>query len=117
VEQHQQAHPLLRGALVIGNGLVQPDLLVELRQPLHEPEAKALLETLWPEIEESNSIVSGPGRIARDKAVRLNRGMDAEERQKATLSEMNKDLGPLFHELAYFQTEPESPRLGLGQDE
>ncbi|KAI0384999.1 acetyl-CoA synthetase-like protein [Hypomontagnella monticulosa] len=61
LEMDIQGHPSLKGALVIGNGRVQPALIVEPKEP---PDATdQLLEDLWPSIEKSNSLVPGQGRI------------------------------------------------------
>lgn len=70
LEQHVQGHPAVKGALVIGNGRIQPALLVEPRETLLEAAERAdYLEMLWPRIKESNAYVPGQGRITQDKVV------------------------------------------------
>ncbi|KAI8958393.1 acetyl-CoA synthetase-like protein [Daldinia sp. FL1419] len=65
LEQRIQGHPLIKGAIVVGNGRTQPALLME---PRTHPDVD-LVEMLWPLINESNTYVPGQGRIARDKVI------------------------------------------------
>ncbi|XXH01320.1 hypothetical protein Hte_007678 [Hypoxylon texense] len=68
LEQYVQGHPAVKGALVVGNGRIQPALLVEPREPLlDESERRNFLKMLWPRIKESNAYVPGQGRITQDK--------------------------------------------------
>ncbi|KAK2603059.1 hypothetical protein N8I77_009543 [Diaporthe amygdali] len=65
LEQHIQADASLKGVLLTGNGRTQPALIVEPRDALDEPGRAQLLEKLWQRVEEANSHVAGPGRVAR----------------------------------------------------
>ncbi|TGO62823.1 hypothetical protein BCON_0017g00660 [Botryotinia convoluta] len=58
-----QGHPLLAGALVIGNGRVRATLLLEPKPQVQGRERKSLIETLWPCVEEANALAPGHGRI------------------------------------------------------
>lgn len=58
-------HPLLSGALVVGQGRFQPILLLEPKPELSN--AKNLAEKIWPLVEEANLLVPGQGRITRSK--------------------------------------------------
>ncbi|KAI9645908.1 hypothetical protein NHQ30_005345 [Ciborinia camelliae] len=58
-----QGHPLLAGALVIGNGKIRASLLLEPKPHVQGDEKGSLIKTLWPRIEEANTLVPGHGRI------------------------------------------------------
>lgn len=58
------AHPLVNGALIIGQGRPQPCLILELKEP-HET-LKHLVQTVWPTVEKANAQAPGQGRITRD---------------------------------------------------
>jgi hypothetical protein len=66
LELEIQAHPELKGALVIGNGMAQAAILVEPNADHVDP---TLPDRLWPLIEKSNSLVPGQGRISRAKII------------------------------------------------
>ena len=58
-----QAHPSLKGALMIGNGRNQAALLVEPQQPLTDEASRSqLLDDIWPLVDKSNSLVPGQVR-------------------------------------------------------
>ncbi|KAI0837983.1 acetyl-CoA synthetase-like protein [Hypoxylon sp. FL0890] len=70
LEMKIQSHPLLKGALVTGNGRTQTALIIEPKDPLgDEEERSGLLKQLWPFVEESNSLASGQGRIYSGKVI------------------------------------------------
>lgn len=69
LEQLVQADASLKGVLLTGNGRTQPVLLVEPKEVLDESGRAQLLEQLWARIEEANSNVAGPGRVARGMAI------------------------------------------------
>lgn len=69
LEQLVQADASLKGVLLTGNGRAQPVLIVEPRDALDKPGRAQLLEKLWPRIEEANSLVAGPGRVARGMVI------------------------------------------------
>ena len=64
-----QEHPLLAGALVIGQGRVGASLLIEAKQPVQGDERTFLVDRIWPFVEEANSLVPGHGRISRSNIV------------------------------------------------
>ncbi|WKT39965.1 AMP-dependent synthetase/ligase [Fusarium oxysporum f. sp. vasinfectum] len=60
-------HPLVKSALVVGQGMFQAALIIEPIaevQPRDEAETKALLEKIWPAIEKANAETVAHGRIA-----------------------------------------------------
>ncbi|KAL8982154.1 MAG: hypothetical protein Q9177_005357 [Variospora cf. flavescens] len=63
METKLSGHPLLSGALVRGQGRVQPALLVETKE--ESTDQSAFLERLWPAVEEANALVPGHARIIR----------------------------------------------------
>lgn len=64
-----QGHPLLSGALVIGQGRVKASLLVEAKTSVESRERESLVDTIWPQVEEANSLVPGHGRISRSNVI------------------------------------------------
>ncbi|KAF5628836.1 nonribosomal peptide synthetase [Fusarium sp. NRRL 52700] len=60
-------HPLVKSALVVGQGMFQAALIIEPvaeAQPRDEAETKALLDKIWPTIEKANAETVAHGRIA-----------------------------------------------------
>ncbi|RBR03142.1 hypothetical protein FVER53590_00238 [Fusarium verticillioides] len=60
-------HPLVKSALVVGQGMFQAALIIEPiaeAQPKDDTEAKALLDKIWPTIEKANAETVAHGRIA-----------------------------------------------------
>ncbi|ROV93376.1 hypothetical protein VMCG_08404 [Cytospora schulzeri] len=58
------AHPLVNGALIVGQGHPQPCLILEPKDP-HQT-LESLIEVVWPTIEKANSGAPGQARITRD---------------------------------------------------
>lgn len=58
------AHPLVNGALIIGQGHPQPCLILEPKD--QEQTLESLVEAVWPTIEKANSQAPGQGRVTRD---------------------------------------------------
>lgn len=63
-EVHISAHPLINGALVIGQGYPQPSLILEPKDSSQTLET--LVGAVWSAIEEANSQAPGQARITRD---------------------------------------------------
>ncbi|KAF4122906.1 Acyl-CoA synthetase (AMP-forming)/AMP-acid ligase II [Geosmithia morbida] len=58
------SHPLLKGALVIGQGQFQSSLLVEPAEyPVTEAEKETLISEIWPRVEQANAIAPSHARI------------------------------------------------------
>ncbi|KAL1852805.1 putative NRPS-like protein biosynthetic cluster [Diaporthe australafricana] len=58
------AHPLVNGALIVGQGYPQPCLILEPKD--HQHTLESLIEAVWPIIEEANAQAPGQGRITKD---------------------------------------------------
>lgn len=58
------AHPLVNGALIIGQGHPQPCLILELKDP--EQTLEQIIDAVWPTIEKANSQAPGQARVTRD---------------------------------------------------
>ncbi|KAI1078275.1 acetyl-CoA synthetase-like protein [Whalleya microplaca] len=69
LEINIQAHPSLKGALVVGNRRTQAALLIEPHNPLNEEMRVKLIEELQPLIERSNALVAGQGHIYHEKII------------------------------------------------
>lgn len=64
MEVHISAHPLVNGALIIGQGYPQPSLILEPKD--NSQTLETLLDTMWHVIEEANSQAPGQARVTRD---------------------------------------------------
>ena len=60
-----QTHPKLSGVLVLGNGEFQPALLVEPKERVQK--SSALVDEIWPLVDEANANAQRFGRIAKSK--------------------------------------------------
>lgn len=58
------AHPLVSGALIVGQGHPQPCLILEPKDP--QLTLEHLVDAVWPTIEKANYQAPGQGRITRD---------------------------------------------------
>ncbi|KUI57302.1 Linear gramicidin synthase subunit D [Cytospora mali] len=63
-EVHISAHPLINGALIVGQGHPQPCLILEPKDA-HQT-LESLTEAVWPTIEKANSQSPGQARVTRD---------------------------------------------------
>ncbi|KAG5928420.1 putative NRPS-like protein biosynthetic cluster [Claviceps sorghi] len=67
IEAGVSGHPLIKGALVVGQDRFQPAIFLEpYSQPTSEDEARKLIETIWPLIEDLNRQTVAHGRISRE---------------------------------------------------
>jgi thioester reductase-like protein len=70
IEAAVVGHPAIRGALVVGQQRLQPALILEPHErPNDEAAAEALIESVWPIVEEVNKKTVAHGRILRDMVV------------------------------------------------
>lgn len=58
------AHPLINGALIVGQGHPQPCLILEPKDPSQTLEH--LVDAIWPTIEKANAQAPGQARVTRD---------------------------------------------------
>ncbi|KAK5996265.1 Non-canonical non-ribosomal peptide synthetase FUB8-like protein [Cladobotryum mycophilum] len=66
IEGYVMGHPGVRNAVVVGAQRFQPALILEPHDlPQSEEEAEALIESVWPVIEQANEVTVAHGRIAR----------------------------------------------------
>lgn len=68
-----QAHPLLSGALVVGRRRATAALIVEPKPETSADSRAALLDMIWPAIEEANMLVPTHGRITRSNVIVANK--------------------------------------------
>ncbi|KAJ4022702.1 hypothetical protein NW766_001749 [Fusarium irregulare] len=69
IEAAVAGHPLVNGALVVGQGRFQAALIVEPVEdaiPKDEEEKKEFIDKVWPTVDKSNSETVGHGRITKD---------------------------------------------------
>ncbi|KPM41877.1 hypothetical protein AK830_g4721 [Neonectria ditissima] len=67
MEETIASHPALKGALVVGQDRFQPALLVEPAVlPKDDAETEALIDEIWPLVEEVNKVTVAHGRIVRN---------------------------------------------------
>lgn len=63
-----RSHPLVRGALVVGEYRFSPSLLLEMENdsiPKAETESHAILDSIWPTVQEANKIAPGFSKIPK----------------------------------------------------
>ena len=65
IEIMVSGHPLVSGALVVGQGRFQAALLIEPKPDA--PDETSLIDQIWPLVEKANLLVPGQGRITRSK--------------------------------------------------
>jgi thioester reductase-like protein len=82
-ETHIAGHPLLTGALIIGNGYPQACLIVEPKKYAQDP--IALLEEVWPIVERANEEAPGHGKITRSMVVVASENKPFERSPKGTV--------------------------------
>ena len=83
VEVMVSGHPLVSGALVIGQGRFQAALLVE-PKPDAADEA-SLIDQVWPLVEKANLLVPGQGRITRSMIIVTNTHKPFQRAAKGTI--------------------------------
>lgn len=70
IEEAALGHSAIKGALVVGDQRFQPGLILEPTEvPAEKAAADALLDDIWPLIEEVNKVTVAHGRIIRDLVV------------------------------------------------
>ncbi len=82
IEALIQGHPLLMGALVVGQGRFQAALLLE---PQPDTYRASLVEEVWPLVKQANLLVSGHGQLARTKVEVTNAGKPFQRAGKGTV--------------------------------
>ncbi|TWU74321.1 putative secondary metabolism biosynthetic enzyme [Metarhizium rileyi] len=66
IEDSIVGHPLIKGALVVGQDRFQPALILEPKTPPQtEDESRAIIESVWPLIQDLNKETVAHGRISR----------------------------------------------------
>ena len=67
IETRLQSHPSLKGCLVVGVGYKKCGLLIEPKNPVVKREA--VVEHIWPAVEQANSLVPEHARIEKNMVV------------------------------------------------
>ena len=83
MESWLQGHPLIAGALVVGQGKFQPALLLEPQPSV--PDRHSLIKELWPLVEEANRLVPSQGQITRTKILVVSSSKPLERAGKGTV--------------------------------
>lgn len=78
-----QGHPLVSGALVIGQGRFQAALLIEPKPDMED--TTSLAEEIWSHVEQGNLKVPGQGRISRSKVMVLDPSKSFQRAGKGTI--------------------------------
>lgn len=73
MELNIQGHPLLAGALVVGQGRVRASLLVEPKPSVQGEARGSLIGEIGSKVEEANGLVPGHGRILRSNIIIANK--------------------------------------------
>jgi len=106
IELLLHGHPLVSGALVVGQGRFQAALLIE---PNAGTDSAGLEQALWPLVQKSNSLVPGQGRISRDKIMFTKSDKPLPRAAKGTII---RKLGERLyeHEIQALYNETTSPK-------
>ncbi|PVH91860.1 acetyl-CoA synthetase-like protein [Periconia macrospinosa] len=88
------AHPLVAGALVIGDGYPQATLVLELKDPSQDH--TEVLREVWPTVEKANAEAPAHAKITRDKVVVASKDHDFERSPKGTI--VRRATGRKFEE-------------------
>jgi thioester reductase-like protein len=108
IEAAVSGHPLVKGALVVGQEKFQAALIIEPiaeALPKDETEAKAFIDNVWPVVEKANSETVAHGRITKnlvaiaDPALPFSRA-GKETVQRATTVKLYKDFIESLYERA-----------------
>jgi thioester reductase-like protein len=84
-ETQVAGHPLLTGALIIGNGYPQACLILEPKDYTDTQDPNALIEEVWPVIERANEEVPGHGKITRSMVLVASKDKPFERSPKGTV--------------------------------
>ncbi len=77
-----QGHPLLMGALAVGQGRFQAALLLE---PQPDTNRASLVEEVWPLVEQAKLLVPAHGQLTRTKVAVTNSGKPFQPAGKGTV--------------------------------
>ncbi|KAK0701966.1 hypothetical protein B0T26DRAFT_807794 [Lasiosphaeria miniovina] len=82
------AHPLLKGALVVGQGRFRAALLVETDWSKWNGTADGLVDEIWPAVQAANPKAESNGRVARDKIAVVLRGRAFKRADKGSVQRL-----------------------------
>ncbi|RGP80578.1 hypothetical protein FLONG3_1317 [Fusarium longipes] len=108
IEAAISGHPLVNGALVVGQGKFQAALLIEPvpdALPKDEAEAEAFIDKIWPVVQKANSETVAHGRITRNLVAVADPGLPfaragKETVQRAATVKLYKDFIESLYERA-----------------
>ena len=95
-------HPLLSGALIVGLARFQPALIVELREEVGL-ESAAVVEAIWPTVQQANSQAPGHARVIRSmiavaETKRFERAAKGTVVRKLTAEKFGPEIEALYAE-------------------
>lgn len=121
IESAVSGHPLVKGALVVGEGRFQAALIIEPVDEAHAPkdeaETEAFIDQVWPAIEQANSETVAHGRITRNLVAVADPSLPfaragKETVQRAATVKLYKDFIEALYEKAEMN-EPEDQSAAL----
>ena len=77
-------HPLVSGAVLVGQGRFQPALIVESKEE-SETQKSSLVEAIWPTVEQANAQAPGHARVTRSMVTVTNTNKRFERAGKGTV--------------------------------
>ncbi|KAJ9252890.1 hypothetical protein DTO195F2_7311 [Paecilomyces variotii] len=95
-------HPLVRGALVVGESRFQAGLLVEPNQGVPEMDDNIFIEEIWPTVQEANQSIAAHGRIVKSnirlasKTKPFKRTPKGTIQRRAVLRDYEKEIDALY---------------------
>ena len=112
-------HPLIAGALVVGQGKVQAALLLEPKQDVTSSDS--IIREIWPFVERANCLVPGHGQINRSNIIIASPGKPFQRAGKGTIvrrlteQSFNTEIERL-HELSNEASQEYIPTLSASPD-
>ena len=85
MESRVLVHPAVRGVLMLGQRRPRPALLVELERDVAESERAALLDSLWPAVQEGNAHYYDLARVAKERVLFTTRDRPMRRTPKGTV--------------------------------
>ena len=97
------AHPLLKGALVVGQSRFRAALLVEPDWSKWNGTVNGFVDEIWPAVQAANPKAESNGRVARDKVIVVPRGRAFKRADKgsvqraSTIQEFEREIDEMYN--------------------
>ncbi|KAB8238949.1 putative NRPS-like enzyme [Aspergillus alliaceus] len=106
-----EGHPLVSGAVVVGQSRFQAALLIELNLDMPEMDLKLVIEEVWPTVQAANQTIAAHGRVMKSKigfaskSKPFKRTPKGTIQRRAVLREYEKEINAIYE--TNFEEDPE----------